>query len=73
MNATQTLRLTAFASLLSVAVFAPQARAVQAQAQSDEAASSYMSPEFLLWDAALDSIHFSVQIPTTRPALAAAS
>jgi hypothetical protein len=38
MNATRTLRLTAFASLLSVAVFAPQARALQAQAQSDDAA-----------------------------------
>ena len=40
MNATRTLRLTAFASLLSVAVFASQARALQAQVQSDDAASS---------------------------------
>src|ERR1700735_919091 len=39
MNGTRILRLAVFASLLSVVVFAPQARAFQAQAQSEDAAS----------------------------------
>jgi hypothetical protein len=39
MNTTRTLRLTAFASLLSFAICAPQTRALQAQVQSDDAAS----------------------------------